>query len=96
MRRAVSSTLQIGALIISPTRELATQISQVVEEFLKDMTQFTKGLFIGGSHIDEDINLITRQGSVLAKTCISQNLFLSIYVTIRTCFFGFHRGNYSI
>merc|ERR1719266_72851 len=27
---------EIGALIVSPTRELASQISEVLEEFLKD------------------------------------------------------------
>ncbi|XP_067929524.1 ATP-dependent RNA helicase DDX55-like [Watersipora subatra] len=53
---------EIGALIVSPTRELATQISQVVDEFLKDMPQFTKGLFIGGSSLTEDLNLIQNEG----------------------------------
>lgn len=49
-------------LIISPTRELATQISQVVDEFLVELPQFSKGLFIGGGHVNDDIKLIEEQG----------------------------------
>ncbi|KAF6024295.1 DDX55 [Bugula neritina] len=52
----------IGALIISPTRELATQISQVLDEFLKSLPQFSRGLFIGGRHIDDDVKLLHSQG----------------------------------
>jgi len=47
---------EIGALIISPTRELASQISEVLEEFLTDSDAgLTSILFIGGNKVDKDI-----------------------------------------
>lgn len=33
--------LQVGALVITPTRELALQISEVMEKFLQKFPQFT-------------------------------------------------------
>lgn len=33
--------LQVGALVITPTRELALQISEVMERFLLRFPQFT-------------------------------------------------------
>lgn len=41
---------EVGALILSPTRELATQIEEVLKEFLKRLPQFTHLLLIGGAH----------------------------------------------
>ena len=47
---------QIGALIISPTRELASQISEVLQEFLKDTdSSLSQQLFIGGNKVDKDV-----------------------------------------
>eukprot|EP00092_Neocalanus_flemingeri_P005872 GFUD01006320.1.p1 GENE.GFUD01006320.1~~GFUD01006320.1.p1 ORF type:complete len:593 (-),score=175.05 GFUD01006320.1:58-1836(-) len=46
----------IGALIISPTRELASQISEVLEEFLKDSESgLTNVLLIGGNKVEKDV-----------------------------------------
>jgi len=47
---------EVGALIISPTRELASQISEVLAEFLADSDSgFTSVLFIGGNKVEKDI-----------------------------------------
>jgi len=47
---------EIGALIVSPTRELASQISEVLEEFLKDSSAgLSSVLVIGGSKVERDI-----------------------------------------
>jgi len=47
---------EIGALIISPTRELASQISEVLEEFLKDSESgLSSILFIGGNKVEKDV-----------------------------------------
>ncbi|XP_011203881.2 probable ATP-dependent RNA helicase DDX55 homolog [Bactrocera dorsalis] len=53
---------EIGALIISPTRELAFQISEVLEKFLqkKELNYFRQKLVVGGSSIDEDISAIKK------------------------------------
>ena len=47
---------EIGALIISPTRELAGQISEVLEEFLQDSEAgLSKILLIGGNKVEKDV-----------------------------------------
>lgn len=53
---------EIGALIISPTRELAFQISEVLEIFLqrKELSYFRQKLVVGGSSIEEDISAIKK------------------------------------
>uniref|UniRef100_A0A8C9S798 ATP-dependent RNA helicase n=1 Tax=Scleropages formosus TaxID=113540 RepID=A0A8C9S798_SCLFO len=47
--------MQVGALIITPTRELALQISEVVERFIQSFPQFRQILLIGGSNPIEDV-----------------------------------------
>jgi len=56
---------EIAALIISPTRELAIQISEVVAEFLKDSdTDLTHRLFVGGNtKVIEDAKLYEEEGA---------------------------------
>ena len=54
---------EIGTLIISPTRELAAQISEVLGEFLTDSDLGLKQqLFIGGNKVDKDVNSFEEQG----------------------------------
>lgn len=53
---------EIGALIISPTRELALQIYTVVEAFLKKITNFSSILLVGGNNLVEDINRFEKNG----------------------------------
>ena len=53
---------EIGALILSPTRELASQISEVLEIFLKNLPQLKQQMFIGGSNstVNNDIAKVTK------------------------------------
>ncbi|XP_041347387.1 ATP-dependent RNA helicase DDX55-like isoform X2 [Gigantopelta aegis] len=53
---------EIGAVILTPTRELAFQISEVVDHFLTNFTQFTSILCIGGSSISDDIKKFQDHG----------------------------------
>ena len=53
---------QIGALILSPTRELASQISQVLSIFLEKISSLKQQLFIGGTKISEDIEKFKQEG----------------------------------
>lgn len=55
--------MQVGALIITPTRELALQISEVVEAFLKSFPQFTQILLIGGTNPIEDVEKFKEHGA---------------------------------
>jgi len=53
---------QIGAVIISPTRELAQQINEVLVNFLSRMTHLTQQLFIGGTNINTDVEKFKNEG----------------------------------
>ncbi|XP_028274210.1 ATP-dependent RNA helicase DDX55 [Parambassis ranga] len=54
--------MQVGALIVTPTRELALQISEVVQQFIQKFPQFTQILLIGGSNPIEDVEKFKDQG----------------------------------
>lgn len=54
---------EIGGLIISPTRELASQISQVLAEFLKDIKGLTQLLTLGGNPIELDVKTFNTNGA---------------------------------
>lgn len=53
----------VGAIVISPTRELATQIYHVLEHFLKFLPQFTGQLFTGGYNPMIDIEKFKENGA---------------------------------
>ncbi|XP_063067455.1 ATP-dependent RNA helicase DDX55 [Engraulis encrasicolus] len=55
--------LQVGALIITPTRELALQISEVMERFLQRYPHLRQILLIGGNNPIEDVEKFTSQGA---------------------------------
>jgi len=61
---------EVGALIISPTRELASQISEVLDEFLKDSEAGLSSLtFIGGNKVDKDVlNFDEGGGNIIIGT----------------------------
>ncbi|XP_055602641.1 probable ATP-dependent RNA helicase DDX55 homolog [Uranotaenia lowii] len=56
---------EIGSVIISPTRELATQISDVLDEFLghDQLSGFRQKLLIGGNPVEEDIDALRKEGA---------------------------------
>ncbi|KAG7499744.1 ATP-dependent RNA helicase DDX55 [Solea senegalensis] len=55
--------MQVGALVITPTRELALQISEVMGQFIQKFPQFTQILLIGGSNPIEDVEKFKNQGA---------------------------------
>lgn len=59
----------VGALVVSPTRELATQIHEVLQGFLKHMPHLTSLLTVGGSYATEDLNRYkTSGGHIIVAT----------------------------
>ncbi|GBP23870.1 Probable ATP-dependent RNA helicase DDX55 homolog [Eumeta japonica] len=60
----------IYAVVISPTRELATQISKVIELFLeeKELSNFTLALFVGGRSIDIDAQNVMKGAQIIVCT----------------------------
>lgn len=57
------SKSEVGALVITPTRELATQIASVIGLFLP--AGFSQGLLIGGRDPQIDIDHINSEGSLI-------------------------------
>ncbi|TRY70046.1 hypothetical protein TCAL_05427 [Tigriopus californicus] len=53
----------VGGIIISPTRELASQISEVIEEFLQESKSITQLLLIGGKPLETDLSLFEEKGA---------------------------------
>ncbi|CAG5132977.1 unnamed protein product, partial [Candidula unifasciata] len=59
----------IGAIIMTPTRELAEQISEVVSHFLRFLPQLTSCCFIGGANPQSDIDkFIAHGGHIVIAT----------------------------
>ncbi|GAB0092748.1 RNA helicase [Sergentomyia squamirostris] len=58
---------EIGAIVISPTRELATQTSVVLKSFLEhsDLSLFTQKLLVGGNSVEEDIDSLRETGAAI-------------------------------
>ncbi|XP_068561752.1 LOW QUALITY PROTEIN: ATP-dependent RNA helicase DDX55 [Cebidichthys violaceus] len=55
--------MQVGALVITPTRELALQISEVMEMFIQKFPQFTQILLIGGTNPIDDVEKFKDKGA---------------------------------
>nr|XP_015851640.1 ATP-dependent RNA helicase DDX55 isoform X2 [Peromyscus maniculatus bairdii] len=53
---------QVGAIIITPTRELAIQIDEVLTHFTKHFPQFSQILWIGGRNPGEDVERFKQHG----------------------------------
>uniref|UniRef100_A0A2R8Z8Z8 ATP-dependent RNA helicase n=1 Tax=Pan paniscus TaxID=9597 RepID=A0A2R8Z8Z8_PANPA len=53
---------QVGAIIITPTRELAIQIDEVLSHFTKHFPEFSQILWIGGRNPGEDVEKFKQQG----------------------------------
>ncbi|XP_052611412.1 ATP-dependent RNA helicase DDX55 isoform X2 [Peromyscus californicus insignis] len=53
---------QVGAIIITPTRELAIQIDEVLSHFTKHFPQFSQILWIGGRNPGEDVERFKQHG----------------------------------
>ncbi|KAL7022675.1 hypothetical protein ACKWTF_012341 [Chironomus riparius] len=61
---------EIGAIILSPTRELATQTSDVLEKFLNEpeFNFLSQKLLVGGTSVEEDVEYF-RKNSVHILIC---------------------------
>lgn len=56
---------EVGSIVISPTRELATQTSEVLEKFLSQtgMDFLTQKLLVGGTSVEDDVKSIETNGA---------------------------------
>ncbi|EFJ12594.1 hypothetical protein SELMODRAFT_123861 [Selaginella moellendorffii] len=53
---------EVGAMIISPTRELASQIFGVAQKFVKTLENLTALLLVGGTDVTADLERVKEQG----------------------------------
>ncbi|GJQ79837.1 hypothetical protein Trydic_g23299 [Trypoxylus dichotomus] len=53
---------EVGAIVISPTRDLALQTYDVLKQLLKHIQGISEILFIGGNNVDDDINNFAKNG----------------------------------
>uniref|UniRef100_A0A8C4Q788 ATP-dependent RNA helicase n=2 Tax=Eptatretus burgeri TaxID=7764 RepID=A0A8C4Q788_EPTBU len=71
------SKMQIGAIIVTPTRELAVQIEEVLQHFTRHTPQFSQILLIGGNNPLGDIKKLQENGAniVIATPGRLEDLF---------------------
>lgn len=50
-------------MIIAPTRELALQISEVLEKLMNGLPEISFALYIGGTSVQEDIEKFNSNGA---------------------------------
>nr|XP_012136631.1 PREDICTED: probable ATP-dependent RNA helicase DDX55 homolog isoform X2 [Megachile rotundata] len=60
--------MEIGAIIISPTRELAVQINEVLQQFLNNIPNLKEVLLVGGTTITEDIDNFKAGANIIVAT----------------------------
>lgn len=53
---------QVLALVISPTRELAFQIWQVLDRFIGSIRAFSHCLLVGGNPVEDDLQKLKMSG----------------------------------
>ncbi|CAG9126336.1 unnamed protein product [Plutella xylostella] len=60
----------VYAVIISPTRELATQITKVIQEFLEEpeLSHITLALIVGGRAVDKDVETLQKGAHIVVCT----------------------------
>lgn len=63
LKYAPFKKLDVGAIILSPTRELATQTAEIVDIFIKHIPQFTSILLTGGGTASKDISRMVEKGA---------------------------------
>ncbi|XP_060817298.1 probable ATP-dependent RNA helicase DDX55 homolog isoform X3 [Bombus pascuorum] len=60
--------IEIGAIIISPTRELAIQINEVLQKFLDHIPDLKQVLLVGGTTIAEDADRLKAGANIIVAT----------------------------
>ncbi|XP_031839947.1 putative ATP-dependent RNA helicase DDX55 homolog [Nomia melanderi] len=67
-RKEKWKSTEVGAIIISPTRELAVQISEVLQKFLNNLSHLKQVLLVGGITIAEDAEKLRNGANIIVAT----------------------------
>ncbi|XP_032673412.1 probable ATP-dependent RNA helicase DDX55 homolog [Odontomachus brunneus] len=78
-------TMEVGAIVISPTRELATQISEILGEFLKRIPSLKQVLLVGGVTLQEDAEKLKKGVNIIVATPGRLEDILSNCTSIHLC-----------
>eukprot|EP00897_Mesotaenium_endlicherianum_P001756 jgi/Mesen1/1608/ME000134S00721 len=54
---------EVGAIVVSPTRELAAQIASVAAPFIGTVPGLTSALLVGGTPVNADISRLAQEGA---------------------------------
>ncbi|XP_011631658.1 ATP-dependent RNA helicase DDX55-like [Pogonomyrmex barbatus] len=60
--------MEVGAIVISPTRELATQINEILKEFLNKIPSLKQALLVGGVTLKEDTEKLKKGANIIVAT----------------------------
>lgn len=60
--------MEVGGIIISPTRELATQISKILQKFLQNIPSLKQVLLVGGVTLKEDVEKLKKGVNIIVAT----------------------------
>lgn len=71
-KRGSWSKKEIGAIIVTPTRELAIQINEVLSQFLTDTPDLTSLLLIGGENIVKDAEKFKANGGMYCSSVLKK------------------------
>ena len=77
--------MEVGAIIISPTRELAIQISEILEEFLKRIPLLKQVLLVGGVTLQKDAEKLKKGANIIVATPGRLKDILSNYINLGLC-----------
>ncbi|XP_018308906.1 ATP-dependent RNA helicase DDX55-like [Mycetomoellerius zeteki] len=75
-------TMEVGAIIVSPTRELAIQISEILEEFLKRIPLLKQVLLVGGVTLQKDAEKLKKGANIIVATPGRLKDILSNYINL--------------
>ncbi|KAL0122430.1 hypothetical protein PUN28_007271 [Cardiocondyla obscurior] len=59
---------EVGAIVVSPTRELAMQISEILEKFLKEISSLRQILLVGGVSLNKDMENLKKGANIIIAT----------------------------
>lgn len=74
--------MEVGAIIVSPTRELAIQISEILEEFLKRIPLLKQVLLVGGVTLQKDAEKLKKGANIIVATPGRLKDILSNYINL--------------
>lgn len=87
--------MEVGAIVISPTRELATQISEILRNFLEQIPSLKQILLVGGVTLKEDAEKLKKGVNIIIATpgrledILSNYNFINLNLNVKSLVINF-------